>query len=100
VIDQKIVFVGSLNMDQRSARTNSELGLVISSAEIARQITSLLDDLSSDSSYKLQLDANNHVEWVSGEPGMQKIWHTDPETSRTERVWLKLLSPFAPDELL
>jgi phosphatidylserine/phosphatidylglycerophosphate/cardiolipin synthase-like enzyme len=100
VIDQKIVFVGSLNMDQRSARTNSELGLVISSAEIARQITSLLDDLSSDSSYKLQLDANNHVEWVSGEPGAQKTWHTDPETSRTERVWLKLLSPFAPDELL
>jgi putative cardiolipin synthase len=100
VIDQKIVFVGSMNMDQRSARTNSELGLVISSAEIARQITSLLDDLNSDSSYKLQLDANNHVEWVSGEPGSQKTWHTDPETSRTERVWLKLLSPFAPDELL
>jgi len=100
VIDQKIVFVGSLNMDERSARTNSELGLVISSAEIARQITSLLDDLSSDCSYKLQLDANNHVEWVSGEAGMQKIWHTDPETSRTERLWLKLLSPFAPDELL
>jgi putative cardiolipin synthase len=100
VIDQKIVFVGSLNMDQRSAKTNSELGLVISSAEIARQITSLLDDLSSDSSYKLQLDANDHVEWVSGEPGTQKTWHRDPETSRTERVWLKLLSPFAPDELL
>jgi cardiolipin synthase C len=100
VIDQKIVFVGSLNMDQRSAKTNSELGLVISSAEIARQITSLLDDLSSDSSYKLQLDANGHVEWLGTDAGTQKTWHTDPETSRTERVWLKMLSPFAPDELL
>jgi len=100
VIDQKIVFIGSLNMDERSARINSELGLVISSADISRQVTSLLDDLSTDSSYKLQLDANGHVEWVSGEPGAQKIWHTDPETSRTERVWLKILSPFAPDELL
>ena len=100
VIDQKIVFIGSLNMDERSARINSELGLVISSSEIARQVTSLLDDLSSDSSYKLQLDANDHVEWVSGDAGTQKSWHTDPETSRTERAWLKLLSPFAPDELL
>jgi len=100
VIDQKIVFIGSLNMDERSAKTNSELGLVISSGEIARQVTSLLDDLSTDSSYKLQLDANDHVEWVSGEAGTQKTWHTDPETSRTERLWLKLLSPFAPDELL
>jgi putative cardiolipin synthase len=100
VIDQKIVFIGSLNMDERSAKTNSELGLVISSGEIARQVTSLLDDLSTDSSYKLQLDANDHVEWVSGDAGTQKTWHTDPETSRTERLWLKLLSPFAPDELL
>jgi phosphatidylserine/phosphatidylglycerophosphate/cardiolipin synthase-like enzyme len=100
VIDQKIVFIGSLNMDERSAKINSELGLVISSSEIARQVTGLLDDLSTDSSYKLQLGANDHVEWVSGDAGTQKSWHTDPETSRTERVWLKLLAPFAPDELL
>jgi phosphatidylserine/phosphatidylglycerophosphate/cardiolipin synthase-like enzyme len=88
-------------MDERSARINSELGLVISSTEIARQVTNLLDDLSTDGSYKLQLqDHSNRVEWVSGEPGAQRTWHTDPATSRTERVWLKMLSPFAPDELL
>jgi phosphatidylserine/phosphatidylglycerophosphate/cardiolipin synthase-like enzyme len=100
VIDQKVVFIGSLNMDERSARTNSELGLVISSAEIAREVTGLLDDISTDGSYKVQLDQHDRVEWVSGEAGAQKVWHTDPGTSRTERVWLKLLSPFAPDELL
>ena len=55
VIDQKTVFIGSMNMDARSARINSELGLVIRSAEIARQVTSLLDDISADGSYKLQL---------------------------------------------
>ena len=100
VIDQKIVFIGSLNMDERSAKTNSELGLVISSAEIARQVTGLLDDISTDGSYKLQLDQHDRVEWVGVEAGTQKIWRRDPATSRTERVWLKLLSPFAPDELL
>ena len=40
VIDQKTVFIGSLNMDARSARFNSELGLVMRSPEIARQVTS------------------------------------------------------------
>jgi putative cardiolipin synthase len=100
VIDQKIVFIGSLNMDERSAKINSELGLVINSVEIAREVTSLLDDISTDGSYKLQLDQHGRVEWVSGDGGTQKIWHTDPATSRTERVWLKMLSPFAPDELL
>ncbi len=100
MIDQRIVFIGSLNMDERSAKFNSELGLVIRSAEIAREITSLLDDISADGSYKLQLDQNGRVEWVSGEGSAQQIWHTEPGTSRTERVWLKLLSAFAPDELL
>ncbi len=56
VIDQKTVFIGSMNMDARSAYTNSELGLVIRSAEIARQVTSLLDDISADGSYRLAAD--------------------------------------------
>jgi cardiolipin synthase C len=100
VIDQKIVFIGSLNMDERSAKINSELGLVINSAELAREVTGLLDDISTDGSYKLQLDQRGRVEWVSGDAGTQKIWHTDPGTTRTERAWLKILAPLAPDELL
>jgi putative cardiolipin synthase len=100
VIDQKIVFIGSLNMDERSAKINSELGLVINSAEIAHEVTNLLDDISTDGSYRLQLDPHDRVEWVSGEGSTQKVWHTDPATSRTERAWLKILTPFAPDEIL
>ena len=68
VIDQKTVFIGSMNMDARSAHTNSELGLVIRSPEIARQVTSLLDDISADGSYRLQLvDHSDRIEWTSGE---------------------------------
>src|SRR5229473_3878825 len=101
VIDQKTVFIGSMNMDARSARTNSELGLVIRSADIARQVTSLLDDISADGSYKLQLvDHTNRIEWSSGEPGSEKTWYTDPETTRLQRFTLKLLAPFATEELL
>ena len=69
VIDQKTVFIGSLNMDERSARFNSELGLVIRSPEIARQVTSLLDDISADGSYRLSLDRRGHIVWSSGEAG-------------------------------
>jgi putative cardiolipin synthase len=101
VIDQRTVFIGSMNMDARSARTNSELGLVMRSAEIARQVTSLLDDISADGSYKLQLvDHSDRIEWSSGEPGSEKTWYTDPETTWLQRFSLKLLAPFAPEELL
>jgi putative cardiolipin synthase len=100
VIDQKIVFIGSMNMDARSARTNSELGLVMRSSEIARQVSSILDDISSDGSYTLSLDAAGRLQWSSGEAGAQTVWHRDPETTRTQRLALKALSPFAPEELL
>jgi phosphatidylserine/phosphatidylglycerophosphate/cardiolipin synthase-like enzyme len=100
VIDQRTVFIGSMNMDARSARTNSELGLVMRSAEIARQVTNLLDDISADGSYRLRLVDGNRIEWSSGEPGSEKTWFIDPETTRLQRLALKLLAPFATEELL
>jgi cardiolipin synthase C len=100
VIDQRTVFIGSLNMDERSARFNSELGLVMRSPEIARQVTSLLDDISADGSYRLALDARGRVVWSSGEGDEQRVWHRDPETTPWQRFTLKLLEPFAPEELL
>jgi phosphatidylserine/phosphatidylglycerophosphate/cardiolipin synthase-like enzyme len=101
VIDQRTVFIGSLNMDARSAHTNSEMGIVIRSADIARQVTGLLDDISADGSYRLQLeDHTDQIEWRSGDPESPKIWHSEPETTRWQRFSLDLLAPFAPEELL
>ena len=100
VIDQKTVFIGSMNMDARSARTNSEMGLVMRSADIAGQVTSLLDDISADGSYKLSLDQHGQIVWSSGEEGSEDVWHTDPETTRLQRLILNLVAPFAPEELL
>jgi phosphatidylserine/phosphatidylglycerophosphate/cardiolipin synthase-like enzyme len=100
VIDHKIVFIGSMNMDARSARTNSEMGLVMVSAEIAAQVTSLIDDISADGSYKLDLDQDGRIVWSSGGEGSQDVWHTDPETTRWQRLILRLVAPFAPEELL
>ena len=100
VIDQKTVFIGSMNMDGRSARFNSELGLVMRSADIAHQVTALLDDISADGSYRLKLTDHHRVEWISGEGASEKEWLTDPETTRWQRLTLKLLAPFAPEELL
>ena len=101
VIDQKTVFIGSLNMDGRSKRFNSELGLVMRSADIARQVINILDDLDADGSYRLSLlDHTNKIEWLSGEPGEEQTWHKDPETTFSQRMTLRALAPFAPEELL
>jgi putative cardiolipin synthase len=100
VIDQRTVFIGSLNMDRRSARFNSELGLVMRSSDIAKQVTNLLDDITADGSYKLSLDRRGHILWSLWEGDAARTWHTDPETTRFQRFSWRLLAPFAPEELL
>jgi phosphatidylserine/phosphatidylglycerophosphate/cardiolipin synthase-like enzyme len=100
VIDRRTVFIGSLNMDERSKHFNSELGLVVRSPEIARQVVSLLEDISADGSYRLSLDAAGHIVWSSGEGSEEKVWHQEPETTAWQRLDIKLLAPFAPEELL
>ena len=101
VIDQTTVFIGSLNMDERSRRTNSELGLVIRSATIARQVSSLFDDISADGSYQLRLaEPGAKLEWHSVEEGGERVWHSDPLSNPMQRFWRHLLAPFAPEEML
>jgi putative cardiolipin synthase len=100
VIDQNVVFIGSMNMDARSAHTNSELGLVMRSPEIARQVTSLLDDISADGSYTLHLGPHDRLVWSSGEPGAETFWYKDPETTWAQRFLLRMVAPFATEEML
>jgi cardiolipin synthase C len=101
VIDQRLVFIGSMNMDGRSKRFNSELGLIIRSPDLAHQVTSIFDDITTDDSYKLSLiGKHGRLEWSSGEGEEHKVWHVDPETTRMGRIMLDVLSPFAPEELL
>jgi hypothetical protein len=60
----------------------------------------LLDDISEDGSYKLQLDHSDHIEWVerSARCGANVV----PIRKRRScsASCLKLLTPFAPEELL
>jgi putative cardiolipin synthase len=100
VVDQNVVFIGSMNMDARSAHTNSELGLVMRSPEIAQQVTSLLDDIRADGSYNLRLGPHDQIIWSSGEPGAETLWYKDPETTYAQRFLLRMLAPFAPEEML
>jgi hypothetical protein len=74
---------------------------VIRSTDIAKQVTSILDDVSADGSYRLSLvDHTDKIEWSSGEAGEEQVWHKDPETTVTQRLVLRALAPFAPEEAL
>ena len=64
-IDGERAFVGSFNFDPRSALLNTELGFVIDSPVLARQIEEAFDTQVPQSSYALQLSPDGEIEWHS-----------------------------------
>jgi putative cardiolipin synthase len=99
ILDHKEVFLGSMNLDPRSAMLNTELGLIIQSPEMARQLEGFAD---AGSAYTLRLSANGqNVEWVErGDDGKQTVYDVPPETSAWQRFGLRLVAPFIPVDQL
>ena len=101
-MDRKIIFIGSLNLDARSARANTEMGLVIDSPELAQTASQLFRGGLVTGAYKLRLTADGeHIEWVETDAdGKQTVHTTEPDDDAWLRLKLWLLSPFVSDELL
>jgi cardiolipin synthase C len=102
VVDKRFVFVGSMNLDGRSAIANTELGLVIDSAQMAAGFATLMGRDAYRSMYRLRLAANGEdIEWVATDrEGRDVVYKEEPDDSWLLRLKLWLLSPFAAEELL
>jgi putative cardiolipin synthase len=93
-VDDARIFVGSFNFDQRSARLNTEMGVVIDSAAIAPQLGDFFDKSVPGLAYEVRLapDGENLV-WIERLPGGgEKRYDQDPETDGWMRFKVQLLS--------
>lgn len=99
-VDQKRAFVGSFNFDPRSAHLNTELGFVIESPIMARQIGSSFDKEIPESSYEVRLSESGKIVWVETLGGQQIYHDTEPETSLFKRAYVAFLSVLPIEWLL
>ena len=106
VFDRQRVFVGSMNLDQRSLHLNTEIGLIIDSPELARQIAARFAEIAKPAnSYVLVLgDADalghRHLVWRTLEDGKPVDFEQEPATTVWERMQVDMLSLLPLDELL
>jgi len=67
VIDGDKVFIGSANLDPRSLRLNTEMGLLVFSEALNAEVRSMVErDFSQENAWYLQFDEGGNVIWVSG----------------------------------
>lgn len=100
VIDRKTSFVGSMNLDPRSATLNTELGIIVSSPEISRELIRVMDIDRLQSSYLVRLGKGGELEWLSMDEEKEIVLTVEPETSFWSRLKLLLLTPFVPESFL
>jgi putative cardiolipin synthase len=102
VIDGRRLLIGSMNMDRRSMRANTELGVLIDSPALAVEVTQTLQRDRDIGSYRLRAAAHraDRLEWVAQEGGREVVHPREPGVGWAERLRLGLMSLFVAEELL
>ena len=92
-LDRQRAFVGSLNIDPRSIRFNTEMGLVIDSPALAGMISASLDEWLPANAYELRLgEGGDRIEWIERTPGGVVVHREDPRAGLWRRLVVALLS--------
>lgn len=89
VIDRKILVIGSMNLDPRSANLNTELALVIHSPPLAEQVAQIFERATSpEESYRVTLADDAQLAYLRsiGAPLSPLVW-TDVEDG-TRRTYI------------
>jgi len=101
VIDRTGLFIGSMNLDPRSASINTELGAVVISPPLAKELLRVIDIDRLLSAYRVRLrGTGNGLEWVSNDGDKETILTQEPDSTPWLRIKSWLLTPFVPVEQL
>lgn len=98
VVDKQRVYIGSLNMDPRSVSLNTEMGVVIHNAQLAREMQAKLQQETQKTAYRVSLDAQQKLQWR--DPETNNTSHREPEASFLKRWVSKILSVLPIERLL
>ncbi|WBY00418.1 phospholipase D family protein [Ramlibacter tataouinensis] len=100
VIDRRLSVIGSMNLDLRSHKQNSEVALLIRSRKLADLAAGLIERSFAEGTYRVELDGEGGLAWRAPPGAAFGDATQEPEASLRLRGLVNLLAPFAPDEML
>ena len=99
LVDRKRNFIGSLNLDPRSIEINSEMGLLIESAELGQTLGARIDERLPELAYRLGRDDRGRLEWRASIDGVEVVETSEPLAS-SGRKFMAFLLKIVPDSQL
>lgn len=83
LLDEDRVFIGSSNLDRRSLNINTEVGMMVESAELNRMLReSIAIDFEPRNAWSVRLDEQGELYWV----GEDKVLHHPPADSPFQQL--------------
>ncbi len=99
-VDDHQVFIGSYNVDPRSANINTEMGVIINDDELARQLHEALDDDLLNQAYEVKILEGGELQWHTIVDGKPVIYGAEPKVDIADHAWLTVMSWLPIDWLL
>jgi cardiolipin synthase C len=101
VVDGRTALVGSMNVDPRSDKHNTEMGLVMRSEPLAAQLLRIVEHACNGGAYRVTSDGDGRLRWRYTErDGRDVVLTHEPRVSLVKRWGFKLLAPLAPEQML
>jgi putative cardiolipin synthase len=83
VTDRTRCFIGSMNLDPRSAAINSEMGVIVDSPALCGELARLIErDIGPANAWRVELDASGNLRWTND----RETVTTQPARSWWQRV--------------
>jgi putative cardiolipin synthase len=96
IFDRKQVFIGSLNLDPRALKHNTEIGVVLTVPEIAEEMAARFEENIEQLAFRLELkkDENGYEQllWHGWEKGQPTVYTHEPHTGFWRRLGINFMS--------
>lgn len=99
-IDNTYLFVGSFNLDGRSARLNTELGVYFRAPEQARALSDTFSDVMAQLAYEVVINTEGDMEWIDRSNAETVRFDHEPGTTWWQRFTTSVFSLFVPEAQL
>jgi putative cardiolipin synthase len=107
IIDKRMVFVGSMNLDPRSRKLNTEMGVIADCPDLAAVLSRYFDNATSpENAYHVVLVRSGNpaskpaLRWIAVDDGKPVTFDHDPETSQWRRMKVSLMRLLPIEDML
>ncbi|KAI3593654.1 Cardiolipin synthase phosphatidylethanolamine-utilizing, bacterial type ClsC [Cupriavidus sp. U2] len=104
VVDRQTLFIGSMNLDPRSIKLNTEMGVVLDSPALARLLVEDMDRRLLDIAYRVGLKTGDSgaqsLTWTTRDNGKETTYEHEPDMSMWQHMGIDVLQLLPVDEQL